>query len=250
MQHQDRDAMNASKERELQAIGERYQRRQPTHLYSILRPEVLWSTQEWQRQLVLMLARTGGYASPDLERLRLVDVGCGYGGLLLDFLRIGFQPQHLTGLELLPDRAENARAKLPPSVTFHVGDASSAPLDTASQDIVFQSVVLSSILDDDFQKLLAHAMWSWVRPGGAVVSYDFVYSNPANPDVRAVPVRRLKELFPQGRITYRRVTLAPPISRRACKISPSAYTLLNAFPFLRTHVLAWIAKPLEPSQSR
>lgn len=242
--------MTASRERELQAIGERYQRRPTTDLYSILRPEVLWSTQEWQRQLILMLSRMGGYTSADLERLRLADVGCGHGGLLLDFLRIGFQPQHLTGLELLPDRAENARMKLPQGVTLHLGDASSAPLQTSSQDIVFQSVVLSSILDDDFQELLAEKMWSWVRPGGAVVSYDFVYGNPSNPDVRAVPVRRLGELFPEGRITYRRVTLAPPISRRACKISPSAYTLLNMFPFLRTHVLAWIAKPLVPSQSR
>jgi SAM-dependent methyltransferase len=224
------------------AVAERYARRRSGSLYSILRPEVILSTQEWQRQMLYLLGGTCGFSDTDLPRLKLVDVGCGYGGHLLDFLRFGFAPQHLMGIELLPDRAAAARVNLPQALTIHQGDASSAALPAASQDIVFQSVVFSSLLDDSFQEALAQRMWSWLRPGGGVMWYDFVYDNPSNPDVRAVPLKRVRALFPQGRMTCRRVTLAPLISRRVCKLTPWAYSLFNAVPALRTHVLAWIAK--------
>jgi len=103
--------------------------------------------------------------------------------------------------------------------------------------------VFSSLLDDRFQQALADRMWSWLRPGGGVLWYDFVVGNPSNPDVRGVPVRRLKALFPLGRFTIRRVTLAPPIARAVCRVHPSLYHVFNALPLLRTHVLAWIEKP-------
>lgn len=224
------------------AVAERYARRRSGSLYSILRPEVVQSTQEWQRQMLYLLGGVCGYSDADLQRLKLVDVGCGYGGHLLDFLRFGFAPQHLTGIELLLERAAAARAKLPQDVRIHQGDASSAALPPGSQDIVFQSVVFSSLLDDAFQQALARRMWSWLRPGGGVMWYDFVYGNPSNPDVRAMPRARVQALFPDGRITCRRVTLAPPISRRVCRITPLAYPLFNALPFLRTHLVCWIQK--------
>ncbi len=225
------------------AVAARYARRHSGSLYSILRPEVVQSTQEWQRQMLYLLGDVCGYSDADLSRLRLVDVGCGYGGHLLDFLRFGFAPQNLTGVELLADRAVAAVAKLPQSLHVHHGDASAAPLPANSQDIVFQSVVFSSLLDDAFQQALAQRMWSWLRPGGGVMWYDFVYDNPSNRDVRGVPLKRIRALFPQGRVTCRRVTLAPPISRRVCRITPLAYPLFNALPFLRTHLLCWIQKP-------
>jgi SAM-dependent methyltransferase len=225
------------------AVAQRYARRKAGgSLYSILRPEVILSTQEWQRESLFMLGSVCGYTDADLRNLSLVDVGCGYGGHLLDFLRFGFAPHNLRGIELLPERAAAARTRLPELLSLHEGDATSAPIAPASQDVVFQSVVFSSLLDDTFQQELADRMWSWLRPGGGVLWYDFVYDNPSNPDVRAVPVGRVKALFPQGRMTVRRVTLAPPISRRACRIHPAAYHLFNLLPFLRTHVLCWIQK--------
>lgn len=226
------------------AVAERYARRRSGSLYSILRPEVVLSTQEWQREMLFLFGAVCDYTDVDLRGLKLVDVGCGYGGHLLDFLRFGFAPENLTGIELLPDRAAGARAKLPAALRLHEGDASTAPLAPESQDIVFQSVVFSSLLDDRFQHGLADRMWSWLRPGGGVLWYDFVVNNPSNPDVRGVPVRRLKALFPAGTHTVRRVTLAPPIARTVCRLHPGLYHAFNALPLLRTHVLAWIQKPI------
>ena len=86
---------------------------------------------------------------------------------------------------------------------------------------------------------VSDAMWTWLKQGGAVVWYDFTVDNPRNPDVRGVPLRRVRELFPQGQLTARRVTLAPPLARTF----PAAYGLLNLVPWLRTHRLVLIDKP-------
>ena len=227
-------------------VVERYARRGSGAIYSILRPEVVASTQEWQREMLRLFADVCGFDDERLRTLRLVDVGCGYGGHLLDFLRVGMAPEHLSGVELLPERAAAARHRLPPAVQLFTGDATTTAIAPASQDIAFQSVVFSSLLDDAFQQALADRMWSWLKPGGGVLWYDFVVDNPRNPDVRGVPMARIRALFPAARIVARRVTLAPPISRRVCAIHPTAYAVFNLIPLLRTHRLCWIAKPDEP----
>ena len=181
---------------------------------------------------------------PDLAQLDLTEVGCGSGGNLLELLRLGFATQRLAGIELLPARFDAARARLPTATRLWLGDATQASVADASQDIVMQSTVFSSLLDDTFQQRLAQTMWRWLKPGGAVLWYDFTVNNPANPDVRGVPLSRVRALFPGAVLTTRRVTLAPPLARALCRVHPALYTLFNPVPLLRTHVLAWIAKPL------
>ncbi len=225
---------------EPRSVAERYARRAATDRYSPLRPEVDRLLQQRRRALLGLLARAG---IRSVDELRLVEVGCGAGGNLLELLHLGFAPGHLQGIELLPERWEQARARLPVTLRVHQGDAVAAPIGPHSQDLVLQSTVFSSLLDDAFQQQLADAMWHWLRPGGAVVWYDFTVDNPRNPDVRGVPLARIRQLFPQGRVTARRVTLAPPLARAACRVHPWLHDALNLLPLLRTHVLAWVAKP-------
>lgn len=227
---------------EADAVRERYARRPDAAQdarYRMLSPAVWHAVQERQRALLRLFVRAG---ATDLSRLRLLEVGCGSGGNLLELLRFGFAPQHLSGIELLPERIAQARAVLPAALALIEGDALAADVAPASQDIVYASTVFSSLLDDAFQQRLADAMWRWTKPGGAVLWYDFTVDNPRNPDVRGVPLARLRELFPHGRFDSRRVTLAPPIARRVCRLHPALYTVLNAVPQLRTHRLAWIGK--------
>jgi len=226
------------RKQELDAIAARYARRAPSDRYSLLRPEVWQMLQERQRALWRRLAARPG--AP--QDWCLTEVGCGAGGNLLEMLRLGLAPEHLSGVELLPERYQAARQVLPAAVHLHLGDASQAPLQDASQDLVLQSTVFSSILSDAVQQQLAEAMWRWLKPGGAVLWYDFIVDNPRNPDVRGVPLRRLRALFPAGRLRVQRVTLAPPLARAVCRLHPAAYTLFNVIPWLRTHVLAVIEK--------
>jgi SAM-dependent methyltransferase len=237
-----------TQDRELQAIAQRYARRDQRlaglERYSLLRPEVWQMLHERQAAMLrLLAAHRAALADPaPLSDWRMAEVGCGAGGNLMDMLRLGLLPQHLTGIELLPERLDAARAALPQQVRLLAGDASQAEVEAGSQDLVLQSTVFSSILDDGLQRRLAEAMWRWVKPGGAVLWYDFIVDNPRNPDVRGVPLKRVRALFPEGRMAVRRVTLAPPIARAACRVHPGAYRVLNTIPFLRSHVLALITK--------
>jgi SAM-dependent methyltransferase len=236
---------------ETDAVAERYARREVVAQalsaagggpgrYSLLQPDVWQTLQERQRALLRLFLARGWH---DLSQRRLVEVGCGSGSNLLEFLRFGFLPEHLTGLELLPERHAQARALLPERLALHLGDATRAPVADGSVDLVFQGTVFSSLLDDAFQQRLADAMWRWVKPGGAVLWYDFTFDNPHNPDVRGVPLRRVRALFPRATLQAQRLTLAPPIARRVCAVHPALYTLCNALPLLRTHRLVWLGKP-------
>jgi ubiquinone/menaquinone biosynthesis C-methylase UbiE len=228
-----------SDEREARAVAERYARRSPLDRYSLLQPDVWHTVQERQRAM-LRLFRTLGL---DLSTLKVTEVGSGAGGNLLELLRMGVAPQNLRGIELLPERHAQARTVLPAAVELSLGDATQLDLAPQSQDIVLAATVFSSLLDDAFAQRLAAAMWSWVKPGGGVLWYDFTVDNPRNRDVRGVPLRRVRQLFPRGTVQARRVTLAPPIARAVTGIHPALYTLFNTLPALRTHVLAWISKP-------
>ena len=226
---------------ETDAVRDRYARRPARDArYAPTRPAVLMAMQERQRAMVALFARVG---LGDVAALRVVEVGSGGGGNLLELLALGVRPGHLGGIELLPERPAAARERLPAAVELTCGDASVQPVEPGSVDIVLASTVFSSLLDDAFQQRLASAMWRWAKPGGGVLWYDFTVDNPRNPDVRGVPLARVRALFPHGEVRARRLTLAPPIARAVTRVHPALYTLFNLLPPLRTHVLVWIAKP-------
>jgi len=109
-----------SAEREAAAVAERYARRRDPGRYSMLRADVWQTLQERQRAMLGLFAEAG---LTDLAQCRLLEVGCGAGGNLLELLRVGFAPAHLSGVELLPERLALARALLPEAVALHGGDA-------------------------------------------------------------------------------------------------------------------------------
>ena len=229
---------------EAAAVRDRYARRDSADWrYHRLNPSALWPAQERERAVARLLRERGWR---ELSMRRAVEVGCGGGGNLLELLKLGFAPERLTGIELLPERHAAARRVLPGALRLELGDATLAEVDAASQDLVLQFTVFSSLLDDAAQQRLADAMWRWTAPGGAVLWYDFTLNNPRNPDVRGVPLARVRGLFPAGRfVAARRLTLAPPLARAACRLHPALYTACSLLPPLRTHLLCWIEK--EPS---
>ena len=228
---------------ELDLIKERYTQRnnkQLINLYLASSPYIYMSKQEKERAL-FRLFKVLGYDS--LSNVDILEIGCGRGDKIIDLLQMGFSPEHIIGNELMQDNLETAKCRLPEAIKLLNGDARTLPIESQSLDIVYQSMVFSSILDDNFQRELAKKIWQWVKPGGGILWYDFIYNNPKNKNVRGVSVPRIKELFPLNQeITIKRVTLAPPLSRGITKVHPSLYTVLNIFPFLRSHVLCFIKK--------
>lgn len=235
---------------EIERVRERYQRRMvlpEADLYNPLRPSVFMGKQEKERALIKLINETG--LMPVREK-KVLEVGCGSGSNLLKLIELGFSPENLVANELLETHLQYAQKRLPQAVKMLFGDASEIDLEPETFDIVLQSTVFTSLLDDGFQQKLADKIWQLTKPGGGVIWYDFIHNNPSNKDVRGVQIRRIKELFPRGRIKTWKITLAPPISRRVTRLHPVLYSIFNIFPFLRTHVLCWIEKPNELSENR
>jgi SAM-dependent methyltransferase len=224
---------------EVKAVIERYARRNDRSRYSSRLPDVQQMMSERRRAIASLFRELGWH---DLSERSALEVGCGGGGNLVELARMGFSPNRLTGIELLPEFLALARRKLPNACLIE-GDASEAPIAANSQDLILQFTVFSSLLDEEFRRKLATAMWGWLRPGGGILWYDFTVNNPFNSDVRGMPLATIPALFPAGRIKSRRITLAPPLARIACRAHPALYGMFNSVRFLRTHVLAWIEKP-------
>lgn len=225
---------------EVDRVRERYDRRREIDdAWDDLDPSFFLASQEKERALVRWI---NGCGILPLSDKRLLDVGCGTAGDLLALVRLGFDPDNLVGFELLDHLVQRARHRLPPSVRIECGDALALPAQAASFDVVMQSTVFTSLLDDDFQRRLAQRMWELAKPGGGVLWFDFAYDNPRNRDVRGVPRDRIAELFPEGDMRCWRLWLAPPIARLATRVHPKLYTALNTVPLLRTHLLCWIEK--------
>jgi SAM-dependent methyltransferase len=229
--------MNDHTQRELSRIEKVYAER--TRKYDPLDPAVYLARQERERALIRW-ART--CELEPLEQRRLIDLGCGTGSALAEFLRMGFRPENLHGNDLLEDRIAKARSLLPADVRLSASDAARVDVPDESFDVVFQSMMCTSILDEQLLQQVVGRMRRLVRPGGGVLWYDFIYDNPRNPDVRGIGIGQILKFFPSVNPRIWRVTLAPPISRVVTKIHPALYGWCNIVPMLRTHVLCWLPK--------
>lgn len=177
-----------------------------------------------------------------LEPLHILDVGCGTGGMLALLESWGAKPENLVGIDLIPERVARAQ-ELYPHLHFICGNGEEMDFPQATFDLVAVFTVFSSILDDRMAQAVAERIWWVLRPGGAVLWYDFRYDNPNNPNVRGVKLLKIKHLFPGALPHLELVTLLPPLARRLGLLTPVLYPLLAQVPFLRTHYLGLLLKP-------
>lgn len=173
---------------------------------------------------------------------RVLEVGSGTGSELAWMLEIGAAASNLAGVDLLPDRVAAARYAYP-KLTFHEANAEILEFADDSQDLVLAITVFSSILDDSMAANVAAEIQRVMRPGGALLWYDFRYDNPANRNVRGVRERKVRELFPRLEGRLHSLTVVPPLVRRLGAFAPIAYPVLSLAPPLRSHLLGLLHKP-------
>jgi len=172
---------------------------------------------------------------------RCLEIGCGALGWLADVISWGVSARDLHGIDLDAARVASGREKLP-GADLRVGDAASLPWPPASFRLAIASTVFSSVLDARVRSAIAEEIVRVLAPGGALIFYDLAVGNPKNPDVLPVPRRDLARLFPTLSVRAVSATLAPPLARAVAPRSVALAHLLEAVPFLRTHVLAILVK--------
>lgn len=149
---------------ETDLVRERYQRREIlADLYNPLTPSNYMAKQERERALINLITEVG--LTPVNDK-RVLEVGCGAGSNILQLIELGFNPELLVANELLEERVQIARKRLPQDVQIIQGDASELKLAPNFFDIVLQSTVFTSLLDVSFQQKLANKIWELTKPGG------------------------------------------------------------------------------------
>ena len=222
-------------------IKEAYARRKetvPEKLYSYFNQTHLFITHGRERAILNLLDR---YGMNPLENKVILDLGCGGGGILRDFIKYGARPRNLYGIDLLPDRISEAK-RLSPNIDFRCGNAEDLPYENENFDIVMQFTVFTSILDKRMKQRIASEMLRVLKSDGIILWYDYHVNNPKNPDVRGVKKKEIYALFPDCRIELRRITLAPPLTRLLASHSWMLCYMLEKIPLLCTHYAGVIRK--------
>lgn len=220
-------------------IHEAYARRRNGTLYSRFNPAYLFMVQEREQHILDLLDRHG---FANLKDRTVLEIGCGNGDLLRDFIKWGARPENLCGIDLLAERVAEAIHVCPREVKILEGNAASLRLKDETIDVVIQATVFTSVLDPGTKRQMASEMCRVLKPNGLILWYDYHMNNPRNRDVKGVKLAEIKMLFPRCDIGVQRITLAPPISRRVARHSWLLCYFLSRLPWLCTHYIGVIRK--------
>lgn len=191
-----------------------------------------------ERHLVSLIKKH----SLDVGAMKILDVGCGNGGTLRDFLRYGAEPSNLHGVDLSRSRIESARGMLPSAVTLSAGDGERLAYPEAHFDAVILHVVLSSVLDDASRRKIASEVSRVLRPGGVVFYYDCFDRSMSSDRFRYVSRGELSGLFPGFSFDLRTTILRYEIGFRVAKFSWLACELLDMARIFNTYYIGLLTK--------
>lgn len=207
--------------------------------YSCVKRGELFMMQGRERQLLTFLQQ---YGFEHLAGKQILEIGCGTGHWLREFIKWGAQPKNVTGVDLLIDRVAEARQLCPPLVNIQCGSAAELGFRNSTFDLVLQLTVFTSILDPEMKLTMASEMLRVLKRDGLIIWYDYHVNNPWNADVRGITKREIRQLFPECRIELKRITLAPPVARWLAPRSWLLASLLERVPLLCTHYMGVIKK--------
>lgn len=230
-------------DQEEQRIREVYARRDHSgkrELYDEDRPDVAYIQRRCEQAWWVALQAVG--ALP-LEHSEVLDLGCGFGNWLRLLHQWGADPVRLHGVDLLADRVEQARRLSPPGMDLRLGSGLRLDYPDASFDLCAASTVFSSVLDAQLQRAVAAELARVLRPGGWLLVFDFVISDPRNPDTVGVGPRRIKAICQGLELAgSQRLLLPAPLLRRLPRFLYFTVAALESLGVLPTHRLYRLRK--------
>lgn len=227
------------RERQIAAIQTTYDSYRQARRYRLWDPANPGIARQ-DRDRSAMLAALISESLPE-SRGNVLDLGCGEGklaeALLPELPRVSW-----TGVDVRPEAVAEATRRVP-AARFVSASADRVPLPDNSVDVVLAVVLFSSLPSRSFETAVAVEILRLLRPGGWLVWYDFRLDNPTNRAVHGIDRRRIHELFPVSPAQMRTTTLMPPVARRLGPLTAVMYPVLEAIPFLRSHLVGRLQRP-------
>ena len=173
---------------------------------------------------------------------RILDLGVGSGTECPSLLESGFRPEALIALDLDENRVRSARARYR-WLRALAGDGTKLPFRDEAFDVVYQSTMISSVLDASRRAAILKEAGRVLRPGGTFISYDMRYPNPWNRHTRPLRLSELRCAFAGWKLSGGSLTGIPQIIRPLSRVSLPLCRLVEAVPIFRSHLLAFARKP-------
>ncbi len=166
----------------------------------------------------------------DRDKAKILDVGCGAGSSLLQFIKLGFRPQNLTGVDSGVERIEQARARFP-NVDFRCESAERMSVPDSTFDLAFESTLFMMLTSEEIAQRIAAEMLRVTRRGGYLMMADWRYAEPRSQEHRAMTSKRIASLFDVGGATTvvarERGALVPPLGRFLSRQAPWLYFVVQ-----------------------
>lgn len=106
----------------------------------------------------------------NLDKIHLLDVGCGDGGLTRDFLNIGQHPDRIAGCDI-DERSIQFCRKLNPAIHYFVHDARMPLPPDRNFDLILFTTVMAQF-DPEIQKQVLENVQSRLNPCGYLLIVD------------------------------------------------------------------------------
>jgi ubiquinone/menaquinone biosynthesis C-methylase UbiE len=163
--------------------------------WTLFKPMALFYRHQLERALSRALRREG----VALEGKRLLEDGCERGNLVRLLVEMGASPGRCVGLDRDIEALRDGRAKTAAAVRFVCGDAAALPFRAGAFDVVFQSLLFSSLPPGEKRERAAREMGRVLADGGVVVWYDFV-ERAKEGLPRGLELDEVRALFPGWRL--------------------------------------------------
>jgi len=178
----------------------------------------------------------------DVRAARLLDLGAGEGGDCDRFRQLGLRPERIVALDLLQECLHSARKSYEWLAALQA-DGALLPFRDGSFEVVYQSTMLSSVLDRNRRARILGEVRRVLAPRGLFVSYDMRYRNPWNRNTRPVSSADIRAAFPGCQVRAYSTTPIPQLVRLLTFLPRAMWRAIEKVPPLRSHLLVVVRKP-------
>jgi SAM-dependent methyltransferase len=133
-------------------------------------PEIQFGEGQF-RDLLIEALREHGLETSDMAGVSAIELGCGWGRNLHQFVELGIPARNIAGIDLIEHFVAFGRSQNP-ALNISVGDATRTGFGDSAFDVVLLHTVLSAITDRELHAKLLREARRLVKPAGLVIVFD------------------------------------------------------------------------------